>query len=324
MISIIVPVYNSSLFLDKCIRSVVTQTYRDIELLLVNDGSTDNSGEICESWIRKDRRIRVIHQSNAGVSAARNRGIIEAKGEYIMFLDSDDAIQENTCFQLIRYQRKNNVDCIIFGALQKSGTLWISRDEKKYNSIVEFKQDFEKHLHTELLCPVWNKFYKRELIQHFFPQEMSFGEDLVFCLRYLTQCETICFVPWPLYIHNNQNEGSITHTFRVGHIEDIERWQDAIIFFSEKYPIPYSLYNKYIKDVLFWLKRFYASTKMDGQTKKMFLKRWYTRSHLKGLNFSIYSMSLVDRLVLQCLHWHLWNVPNNLLSIKYALKRRKR
>lgn len=323
MISIIVPVYNSSHFLDKCIRSVVAQTYCDIELLLVNDGSTDNSGEICESWITKDRRIRVIHQSNAGVSTARNRGIIEAKGEYIMFLDSDDAIQENTCFQLMQYQEEHNPDCIIFGTLQKSGTLWIPDSEKRYHSFAEFQQDFERVLHTELLCPVWNKFYKRKCIKSFFPKKISFGEDLIFCLDYLKHCESICFVPWPLYLHNNLNEQSITHTFQVEQINDIEQWQNAIIDFENNI-VSIGLYNKYVKDVLFWLKRCYASAQLDKKTKKTILKQWYMRSHLKSIDTSIYEMSIIDRFILQCLRWHFWNVPNELLSLKYLLTRKKK
>ena len=97
MITVIVPIYNSSSFLDKCISSVLSQSYADFELLLINDGSTDNSGEICDSYAQKDSRVRVIHKINGGVSSARNIGLDEAKGEWITFVDSDDWVHEDFC-----------------------------------------------------------------------------------------------------------------------------------------------------------------------------------------------------------------------------------
>ncbi|MBQ7815737.1 MAG: glycosyltransferase, partial [Oscillospiraceae bacterium] len=92
MISVIVPVYNTEKFLDKCIESISKQTFDDFEIILVDDGSTDKSGQICDTWAHKDNRVKVIHKQNAGVSAARNNGIAAAKGEYIAFVDSDDTV----------------------------------------------------------------------------------------------------------------------------------------------------------------------------------------------------------------------------------------
>lgn len=92
MISIIIPVYNCEKHLNQCIESVLNQEFHDIECILINDGSTDNSGYICDEWVKRDRRIRVYHQNNLGVSKTRNRGITLAKGEYIYFIDADDFI----------------------------------------------------------------------------------------------------------------------------------------------------------------------------------------------------------------------------------------
>ena len=321
MISIIVPVYNNSLFLDECVKSVLSQTYYDWELILVDDGSTDDSGEICDSWTMKDDRIRTIHQINAGVSAARNRGILESKGDYLMFLDSDDALHKETCFCLINYQNDSHADCIVFGSKQVSGNLWIPEEEITYDSLADFKKDFEKILLSELLSPVWNKFYKRELIKSHFPKDMSFGEDLVFSLNYLKQCERICFVPWPYYFHNNLNDHSITHTFRKSQIYDIERWQTTILQFLDKGSESRSLYSKYIKDVMLWLKRFYASNEMGRKEKKNFLKQWYRQSYLKKLTPER-RLPIVERFILWCLRWNLWLLPDTLLTIKYRLKQR--
>ena len=95
MVSIIVPIYNVEQYISKCIESILAQTYRDFELILVDDGSPDNCGKICDEYAKQDSRVHVIHQENSGLSAARNAGIDDAKGEYIMFVDSDDFITDN-------------------------------------------------------------------------------------------------------------------------------------------------------------------------------------------------------------------------------------
>ena len=117
MISLIVPVYNSAGFLDKCINSIVSQSYRNIEIILVNDGSVDNSGEICDKWSLCDERIKVIHQSNLGVAAARNRGISSSSGDYLMFLDSDDSLSLDACARVVEFAESHAADCIVFGFL---------------------------------------------------------------------------------------------------------------------------------------------------------------------------------------------------------------
>lgn len=320
-ISIIVPVYNAEKFIHRCIDSILAQTFTDWELLLIDDGSKDNSGAICDEYAAKDERIRVSHKENGGVSSARNKGLEVAKGDYLMFLDSDDALNKDTCALLINYQNEICADCVIFGSKQESGTLWIPEEEKIYESLNVFKRDFEKLLLSELLSPVWNKLYRRKLIRSYFPADMSFGEDLVFCLNYLRQCEKICFMPWPLYLHNNLNEQSITHTFRKSQIRDIERWQTAILQFTDKGIECKSLYHKYMKDVMLWLKRFYASNEIKRKEKKDFLKDWYCHSHLKGIKFEC-RLPIVDRFILLCLRCNLWLLPDMLLSIKHRLKKK--
>ena len=115
MISVIIPVYNVECYLDECIQSVVDQTYSDWECIIVDDGSTDESGDICDEWVKKDKRIRVVHQENRGVSRARNRGIEEAKGEYIVFVDSDDTIGVEHLCQLANAE---DADLVVSGIRQ--------------------------------------------------------------------------------------------------------------------------------------------------------------------------------------------------------------
>ena len=157
MISIIVPIYNSSQYIDRCIASVLSQTYESFELLLIDDGSTDDSYACCEKWRTRDKRIILKQQKNSGVSVARNRGLADAKGHYILLLDSDDWLASNTLEILVDVQSQNNADCIIFGFNQTSGNIWAPKDNFIYNSIEDFKKDFSYHINTELLSSSVNK-----------------------------------------------------------------------------------------------------------------------------------------------------------------------
>ena len=118
MISIIIPVYNVSQYLDECLKSVSAQTYTDWECILIDDGSTDNSGDICDRWCVKDPRFRVIHQANAGVSAARNKGIDLAQGDYITFIDSDDWVDDDYLDLLHASLHTSHADLCIVGLEQ--------------------------------------------------------------------------------------------------------------------------------------------------------------------------------------------------------------
>ena len=316
LISVIVPVYNNAGFLDKCINSLVSQSYRNIEIILVNDGSVDNSGEICNRWSLCDTRIKVIHQSNMGVAAARNRGITAARGDYLMFLDSDDSLSLDACARVVEYAESHAADCIVFGFLQESGNVWAPESEYVYGNMEAFKKDFVFWLNSELLSSSVNKLYKRERIKSFFPERMSFGEDLVFSLNYIKHCERICFVPWPLYLHNNLNEGSLTHTLRNEQIFEIEQWQTEILRFIGNEPVIRSVYDKYLKDVIFWIKRFYGSFGLTKREKRSFLRQWYYDSHLKGLT-QIAQLEMVDSFIIACLKLHLWLLPSRMLSIKH-------
>ena len=318
LVSIIVPVYNSAGFLDKCINSLVSQTYHNLEIILVNDGSVDNSGEICDKWSLCDERIKVIHQSNLGVAAARNRGISSSSGDYLMFLDSDDSLSLDACARVVEFAESHAADCIVFGFLQESGNVWAPESEYLYENMEAFKKDFVFWLNSELLSSSVNKLYKREHIKSFFPERMSFGEDLVFSLNYIKHCERICFVPWPLYLHNNLNEGSLTHTMRNEQIFDIEQWQTEILRFIGNGPVFRNVYDKYLKDVIFWIKRFYGSFGLTKSEKRSFLRQWYNDSHLKGLTQTS-QLEMVDSFIIACLKLHLWLLPSRILNIKHII-----
>ena len=127
-VSIIVPVYNTERFLNRCIDSVLAQTYSDWELLLVDDGSTDSSGSICDEYATQDSRIRVFHKENGGVSSARNLGLDYARGEWITFVDSDDYIAPDMIEKLYETQKRNNADITV------CGYRWVDKEGKNLKS----------------------------------------------------------------------------------------------------------------------------------------------------------------------------------------------
>lgn len=176
-VSIIVPVYKTEAYLEKCIESIRNQSYTDYELILVNDGSPDRCPQICDDYAARDRRIKVIHKENGGVSSARNVGIDLAQGEYIWFIDSDDYIEENALEQLKSDIEKKNADMVVFNT---KGVNVLSID-----SFDEFLEDY--YFTYIIGFAPWNKLYKTSVIKGNnlkFDVEESIGEDLLFNISY--------------------------------------------------------------------------------------------------------------------------------------------
>lgn len=206
-ISIIVPIYNAEKTLHRCIDSILGQDYTDFELLLIDDGSKDNSGMICDEYAVKDKRVRVIHKENSGVSDSRNIALDEAKGEYLQFLDSDDWITPNATRLLVESAEKNQCDMVIAdfyrvigerlshkGSIDEDGVL---SKEEFANLMMENPADFYYGV-------LWNKLYKREIVEkhHFrMDSKISWCEDFMFNLEYIRFCERIFVLQIPIYYY---------------------------------------------------------------------------------------------------------------------------
>lgn len=206
-ISIIVPIYNVEKYISECIKSILNQTYKNFELILVDDGSSDNSGRICQYYEKSDKRIVYIIKDNGGVSSARNLGLKYAKGEYISFVDADDCLKESFLEELIKY---NEYDLIIGGYKeyynQTKGVL-ISNEETFYiNDKNARKIDnlfCENGVHVLFYFP-WNKLYKREIIisnNLFFKDNIIASEDTIFIMDYIRYAKNIIIVPYNNYLY---------------------------------------------------------------------------------------------------------------------------
>lgn len=213
-VSVIVPVYRVEKYLGKCIESILHQTYPNWELLLVDDGSPDRSGRICDEYDKKDARIKVIHKENGGVSSARNIGIEQAKGDYVMFVDADDWLDSNcieTCFN-----KNDNVDLIRFGMQS------IYEEGGSPKSIITINEnltiiDYRKLLVSrKTILGVCGGIYKRSIFTQQsirFDESLLMGEDWLFNYNYVKHCSTLCIIDKPLYIYNRFNESGCTNSF---------------------------------------------------------------------------------------------------------------
>lgn len=209
MISVIVPVYNTEQYLDRCIQSILAQTYTDFELLLIDDGSADSSGAICDKYAEQDSRVRVFHKENGGVSSARNMGLDNAKGEWIAFVDSDDWVLDSYLYNLVSHS--HNVDLVISYAeyLYSNG----ERKKEEYasrmvsNEIDVLFTENDLSWHTSPWAKLFNKKFCDQLR---FIEGMHIGEDLVFLYTYILKCDKIYVSNDTDYIYFVESQNSLT------------------------------------------------------------------------------------------------------------------
>lgn len=220
MISIIIPVYNAEKTIHRCIRSVCSQTYKDWELILVNDGSKDNSGKICDEYSKQDKRIHVIHKENEGVSKARNAGLKIATGDYISFVDSDDWLDNNYLQNFMPYTEYD----IVISAFHR---------RPKHHIAYSFNESFKgEEMKGYLIQPYlwngypWGKLFKRSIIEKHhirFDEGMKVYEDLCFCLQYTQYCNSVRLIPAATYNYYEANDKCFAEKFPLS-FEEAKRY----------------------------------------------------------------------------------------------------
>ena len=227
VVSIIVPVYNTEKFLHRCIDSVLTQTYTDFELLLIDDGSKDSSGVICETYAAKDTRIRVIHKENTGVSDTRNLGLDVARGKYLFFLDADDFwLQTDSMSMFVQKAEEHNLDIVRgeYSAMHEDGSFaWsrrISKKRKQYAERVLYSGKFlEYGIHGEFFLPL--SMFKRSRIGNLrFEKGRVFLEDMLFYSTFLLQDLKCMYLPDIRFYGYRKNENSASNKVSVKKLAD--------------------------------------------------------------------------------------------------------
>ena len=219
--SIVIPVYNVENYLMECVNSILNQTFDDYEILLIDDGSTDKSGTICDEIAYQNDKIKVIHKKNGGLSSARNEGIRQASGEYIIFLDSDDYWNDyNALYKFAKLLDENNSDVLIFGMKK------YFEDIDKYEKCSYKKNNFDNL--TDMIkqekfkASANNKIVKLKFIKEkkiLFPIN-KLSEDITWCMYLIDKCEKFFYFDEKIYVYRQRN-GSITHSKNIKHIYDI-------------------------------------------------------------------------------------------------------
>lgn len=272
LISIIVPVYNVEKYLEECIDSILNQTYKNLEIILVDDGSTDKSGIICEDYAKIDSRIKVIHKKNGGLSDARNVGIDKALGEFIIFVDSDDYIDKDMCQILINYVCEYNVDIVscnfkkVFDNNIEEDNITYFKEKIKILTKEEVLKEYFVTLAPEIFA-TWNKLYNRNIF--FSEKKIRFPlnrlhEDIATTYKLYNESKKIILLNKILYCYR-QRSNSIMKNISYKNIKDLIITMKEYVNFARlndfKYPVQigliksyciYSLWSKDIKDERFF------------------------------------------------------------------------
>jgi glycosyltransferase involved in cell wall biosynthesis len=296
-ISIIVPIYNLEHYLPKCVDSILTQTFTDFELILVDDGSTDGSGELCDEYARLDKRVRVIHKKNGGIASSRNAGLDAAKGIYIGFVDNDDFINKFMFEILYKNAKKYSSDIVICD--------YISIDESQHYDIDKFDGNYKlkqfnnreavHHIYADMdkdtfIYP-WNKLYKKELFNDIKYELGNIYDDETVAHKLLYKSKRVTYVQIPLYYYVQRKGSQINSPFSVkkfGRVYALKERQD---FFKRKNEV--ELQQKALKhymDVFFW-NYYLAKSSLQGIDKE-----------LKDLK-QTFDQSLVDLLKHKNISW---------------------
>lgn len=240
-ISVIVPVYNVEKYLRRCIDSILAQTFTDFELLLIDDGSKDRSGQICDEYATKDMRVRVFHNENHGVAYTRQFGMEHVTAEYFAFVDSDDFIDQQYLFLLFKEINSSQSDMTVcaYNEIGQNGkTLCCNYpyDKKAYIKALLSNKEWGV---------LWNKIFKKEIVNNFnisFVKQLNIWEDLAFVIEYLLASSSISFVKEPLYSYDRTIVGSLTRKDTTTYYKELITAVNKIEFVLQKYGY-YSLYS---------------------------------------------------------------------------------
>lgn len=243
LISVIVPIYNVEQYLRECIDSIISQTYKNIEIILVDDGSTDSCPQICDEYKEKDNRIKVIHKKNEGVSLARNTGLNTAKGDYISFVDSDDIINEKLYEDAISNIRKYNLDIYCFNSIRfrdgeriKNRKILSKKDFIFLNSSKEIFKNYTSICDGIVNDGVWDKIYDKKLWNDVVFPVGKTCEDIYVLYKVYDRCNKYMF-NGNIYYYYRQRNNSITHSdYKSINFNPIYANNELADYVIEKYP----------------------------------------------------------------------------------------
>lgn len=262
LISIIMPVYNTEAYLDMAIRSILEQTYTNYELIIINDGSTDGSPAILAKWTETDSRIKLVSQNNEGLSAARNKGLHYATGEFIYFMDSDDYLRPDTLDKCVRYAQDSVLDLVFFDAdilddqnkeNQQSATFHYIRKKTAPYQVMKGSEALAQLLdHQEFFSPVWMLFIRRSLI---LTENLQFEvgiihEDELFTMQAFLLAQQVAYLPESFFFRRVRANSIMTSAFKWYNISSYLKVAEQLQLFVQQHPVYHAVVDQYLARML--------------------------------------------------------------------------
>lgn len=291
-ISIIVPVYNVENLLKYCVNSLLNQTYKDFEILLIDDGSKDSSPTLCDEYASSNPVIKVFHKPNGGLSDARNYGIEKAKGDFFLFIDSDDILHRDFCKTLIELQQKydsdiTSTDIVTFFDI-KTTEKWDTAEYNENEIILSHNEALHEYFNPSGKRIVYHglcmKMYKKDLFTELRFAKGRLHEDLYITYQLLDKCNKFVFIPLPFYYYYKKNTNSITSNYREKNLNDeFDALQNMFNFFKDRPDV--------LKDLTIFAIRHYCYLLFRTQTlpktqnvieKKKYIKKWLSENWKYG------------------------------------------
>lgn len=264
LVSVIIPVYKVEKYLVRCIESIIVQTYDNIEIILIDDGSPDRCPLICDEYKERDRRIRVIHKKNGGLSSARNAGIDIMKGSWVVFVDSDDFLPEYAIKEWMSTAKKLGVDLVVGNYIMyQGGNIQKKSDEGDYKIISSEELLCKMFIEDSILCTAWGKLYSSAFFTTLrYPEDVFFGEDMYMTHKIFRMAKKIAFGKNVTYLYSQEGESLVRSNYnkeKLKRIDAAKEWKEFTkVYYPNIYDEACSYYWKVINDeylVIYGLRR---------------------------------------------------------------------
>lgn len=236
-ISVIIPVYNAEKYIERCIKSLLSQTITDMQIIIVNDGSTDETIQICETLQQSYSGIELITIPNRGVSAARNTGLQKTHAEFITFVDADDWLEPDTLERMLQGIQSTEADIACCEYSPCSNSEKLSQMESMYETVCYNREQYieKRLLGTDTRC--WSKLYRKSLVDGIsFPEDITIGEDLLFLVYLLPRIKKVAVINYSGYCYYINRDGAMLKSFKPSYMDQITCWKQAQERICEIYP----------------------------------------------------------------------------------------
>lgn len=321
LISVIVPIYNTEKYLDNCIESITNQSYKNLDIILVNDGSTDKSKSICEKWMKNDSRIRLINQENMGAAMAKNTGLDSIKGDLFVIVDSDDILYEKNIEVLYKYMEKENAD-IIEGCHTIDIDEFNNIDIEYYENNKSIKTFSTEEALKELIISrkfhqtPWNKIYKIDLLKNIRFPKGRYIDDEYWTYKLFANAEKVVSLDNITYYYRQHGSSTMGRNYSVRRLDAIDALYERYVFMKDNFPRLKNLaYKAFLNNCIFNFQKLCLLEDLDinKEFRKNLLKKYRLSVKEEGLN----RLSKKDKIIF----YSFYKFPYSLSKIRNRLRR---